>query len=390
MSKIATSNAMERVPPPAVITYRLTVELKRSDDGPVVERETVLDSDVICQQREAWLSLELRKGRPEAPFVPGHFRLGPVYLKDRRPYCAGFLLELVAGNGGADSSVFARSSLDPVAERAALRMIAAGSLRKDEEYFYELKAEALEGSALETSPEDPQGPRQELEKCGITAGEVQMKPLPYQRVPLDRILARAENRGHQDGDSRPIVFFTRRALEKSERISRSGEKREPPVENGCVLVGTLCSCPTTGEMFCVVSDAIEAREADQEKFALTFTGKTWARIQAVLKARRRSRASRSELLIGVAHCHPFLPLGGAKPCDECMHVNECRRTTAFHSSDDVTWLRAVFHGQPWHLSQVFGFNARGEPVSALYGLHQGLLQKRGFHLLPDFSGDSGE
>ena len=62
----------------------------------------------------------------------------------------------------------------------------------------------------------------------------------------------------------------------------------------------------------------------------------------------------------------------------------CTRTTAFLSSEDRTWCRAVFPGEPWQISQVFGLDARTRPVDAFYGQRGGILVRRGYAVLDDF------
>ena len=59
-------------------------------------------------------------------------------------------------------------------------------------------------------------------------------------------------------------------------------------------------------------------------------------------------------------------------------------TSVFVSLDDRTWSKAVFSKQPWHICHIFGLNARGEPVHALFSLKENRLLQRGFYLLPDF------
>jgi hypothetical protein len=51
--------------------------------------------------------------------------------------------------------------------------------------------------------------------------------------------------------------------------------------------------------------------------------------------------------------------------------------------DDRNWTCAVFAHQPWQLSHIFGLNARGEPVSKLFGLRSGQLVERGFRVISD-------
>jgi hypothetical protein len=179
------------------------------------------------------------------------------------------------------------------------------------------------------------------------------------------------------------VLFTESAWAAAERASRRGGDADPPVESGAVLAGTLCSCPESGEMFCIVTDAFEATDAQAQPFSLAFTGRTWAAIAAVLAARRRQPDAPPLRLLGSAHGHNFLPAGGAPPCAACASAPVCTRSSAVLSPEDESWTESVFHGQPWQLALVFGLTARSDRVAALYGLHGGRLRRRGLHLLPD-------
>ena len=104
----------------------------------------------------------------------------------------------------------------------------------------------------------------------------------------------------------------------------------------------------------------------------------------MLRARQSQPATRTQRVLGQSHGHNFLPIEGAPPCEACAHVAVCSRTTAFLSGEDRQWCRAVFSGEPWQLSQVFGQNARREGVSAFFGQKGGELVERGFHLIDDF------
>ena len=73
------------------------------------------------------------------------------------------------------------------------------------------------------------------------------------------------------------------------------------------------------------------------------------------------------------------------PCAECAAVEVCGRSSAYLSLDDLEWCRAVFSGQPWQVSMVHGVNARGEHTSGFYGLHGGVLRRRGYHVIDHFS-----
>ena len=106
-----------------------------------------------------------------------------------------------------------------------------------------------------------------------------------------------------------------------------------------------------------------------------------SRIQAVMRAKQAEPSTRAYRIVGQAHGHNFLP---GRSCAECEKVKECKVTSAFISSDDRTWSKAVFNQQPWHVCQIFGHNARGEKVHAFYGLQDNRLSQRGFHAIRDF------
>jgi hypothetical protein len=136
-------------------------------------------------------------------------------------------------------------------------------------------------------------------------------------------------------------------------------------------------------MFAVILDVLEAADSEATTHTLMYSGATWARIQAILRAWRVNPATRHHRIIGQAHGHNFLPFDGAAQCDECPHLPECARSTAHLSTADCTWARAVFNGEPWAVSQVFGLDARSDPVEAFYGQRGGSLVQRGYRLIDD-------
>ena len=119
-------------------------------------------------------------------------------------------------------------------------------------------------------------------------------------------------------------------------------------------------------------------------FSLSYSGKSWARIQAVLRARQAQPATRAQRIVGQSHGHNFLPNDGAPPCELCYKQELCARTSVFVSGDDRQWCRAVFHRQPWALCHIFGLNARHDQVDSLYGLSGGRLEERGFFVIDSF------
>jgi hypothetical protein len=111
---------------------------------------------------------------------------------------------------------------------------------------------------------------------------------------------------------------------------------------------------------------------------------TWARIHAVMNAKRRIPARSADRILGQTHGHNFKPHSGKVACEDCPKVEACDLSSAFLSTTDLTWCRAVFSGQPWQVSHVFGLSARGEREGTFYGLYEGRLQPRGYHVIPEF------
>ncbi|MBW2274722.1 MAG: hypothetical protein JRG96_15755, partial [Deltaproteobacteria bacterium] len=185
------------------------------------------------------------------------------------------------------------------------------------------------------------------------------------------------------------VFYTRRALVKAEVAARSGASARPPVETGGLLLGRLCWCPDTRTLYAVVEDVLEASHAEGTTYTLTFTGETWGRIQAVLRARQRQPATRTQRILGQCHGHSFLPYDQGETCDGCPSQGTCKLSTAYLSESDRRWCRAVFTREPWQLSHIFGLTPRREPVSAFYGQRGAMLERRPYYLLDDPAALSG-
>ena len=344
----------------------------RSDAGEAeLIREPVADNDLENVRSEAWLECVLRQGCPEVGMDELATKLVPIPAKNG-PTCAGYAIDTVDREGNSSRCVFTIRSLEHVASRAAQRLVSRGVLQAGDTYHFELHARR-------------EGREEEIGATMLAAFDVEARNhLPVVlSVPLPPLLEQAEAIGPVD-DEVWKVFYTRDALTSAESFARKGAQLQPPVETGAVLVGAVCSCPETHDLFVVVIDVLEVTDARQEEFALTYSGKTWARIQAVLRARQSQPVTRAHRIVGQCHCHNFLPLEGAPPCELCSQVAVCGRTSVFVSTDDAAWSRAVFRQQPWQLSHIFGLNAREEAVQGLFALRDGRLQQRGFHVIPDF------
>lgn len=361
--------------------YHLTFELQQELESSVLHREPVTPADLIDALGELWWNAGPRRGAPELSFgdLLGDrgVELRPAFLEGRAPYCSGFTLAAPGSSGasGPCSLAFERHCLEHVARRGARGLLQDGVLRPQDTFYYFLRADP-EGGTSDGSPHSLGTPLADL-----AAATPSIEHLVH---PLAPLLERAEVRGPEPDPARHPVFFTAEAVARTEQLARRGAGLSPPVETGCVLVGSLVLCPDTGEMYAVVVDALEATDAASSQFHLDFTARTWARIQTILSVRRKQPETRTHRILGQAHSHPFLPAGGAPPCEHCYEVETCSRTTAVLSTDDHDWCRAVFSGEPWQLSYVFGLDARARNVDTFYSQHRGVLEPRGFHVLPEF------
>jgi len=358
--------------------------LRREEQGPALAVELVSGRDLADARAELWFEAFLRRGHLDVPLES--VRALPRALhhdtKDGVRVCLGFSLASATPSGEKLQCVFARGYLEPVAARMARKLIDAGTLAAGDKYFYELKDQPPSEYETEQFEHETGAVAKVVAPARRSADSTSFAVL---RTPLAPLLEGAEEVNADQGDAGDYpVFFTREARAKAEAAARKGAASHPPIETGGLLVGPLCSCPDTGALFAVVVDVLEAAHSEGTTYSLTYSGKTWARIQTVMRAKQAHPATASHRLLGQVHGHSFLPMEGATPCEECEARPVCSRTTAFLSAEDLAWCRAVFRSEPWQLSQVFGLDARGEGVEAFYGQSGGLLVPRSYQLLDTF------
>ncbi len=332
--------------------------VRPESDDLVLGEEPVTDADLAEARSEAWFNGFLRRGFPDLPLEAFSTRLSPLISKDQ---CTGFLLLAEAG-GGASVHGFELESLAHVAQRAVRRLVREGLLAEGDGYTYGLRP--FRGA--EAGVERP------AEAFRITTATA---PLRYARSELAPLLARARPVGTLQDGLFPVLF-SEEAHEKARHYARKGAACAPAVETGALLVGELCLCPRSREMFVTVTDAIEVHDAESSEFALVPSSKTWTGVEAVL--RRLSESRPTLRLVGQAHGHNFGLEGTA--CEACATAPECGRTTIFVSSADRAFMRTVFAGQPFALCWIAGTNARGEEVARLYCLRGGVMRSRGYHI----------
>lgn len=347
----------------------LVVVLARSDRHTVLGEEPVSDRDLADLHDELWYRVALRGGQPEVGRDEVRFRTHPVRDDAGQVRRDRFEVEAVLPDGSSGRQHFGLSAVREVAVRAGSRLLAEGRFERDDTFSYHVRV----GAPAEVA--SGAGTRIEFEERSA--------PLVHVSHPLAPLLARAEWCGPRPAADQPAVFFTRSARERAELLSRKGAAATPPMETGCVLVGLLCSCPDSGELYVLVSDAIEALDTEATTFSLTYSSATLARIDALMKARRADPRTRNQRILGQAHGHNFRPSTSSLHCEECSAQAECDKDTAFLSESDMLWARAFFRGEPWAVHLIFGMDSRGSDVEALFGLRRGAFERRGFHLISD-------
>ena len=357
---------------PLILAEPLAVRLFKGQGTPVLAREPVRPADFSEVASEAWRDGCLRSGHPNVPLSQVPMRLSPIIAEGAAARCAGFKLELTLPNGQTTHRLFTFHCLSPVADRALAPLLEAGALKPGERYRFDVVVDPRR-PAVHPSPENG---------LAVTVS-LRSAALEYLTVPLPQLLERATPVALRN-DQVPPVFYTQAAFAKSEACARRGA--EAGVESGGALFGSLAACPETGEFFSIIHDVIEVQEADEKKFSLAYSSRSWLRLQKIQQARQSAFPLRADRLLGQTHGHPFRPNDG-KVCVECDERATCTLTSAWASSDDQIWHKAVFARQPWALCLIFGLSARGEPVHQLFGLKDGRLQARGYYLLPDFPFD---
>ena len=254
--------------------------------------------------------------------------------------------------------------------RAAQRLLKTGRLKTGQPYSYEVHFHPDSRPALLADADEV-----EFEMTDRSPS------LGWLEVPLRPLLEQGKAHNAMDEDVFH-VFFTTSAFARAEQYARKGANASPSaVETAAALVGVLCSCPSTGDFFVVVTDAYEVMAAEQTVYSVTLSHESWRRILANVAA--RAAKCPAIRLLGQAHGHNYLPAGG-QTCEACPTRAVCDLTNVFASEDDDTWTRAHFAGQPFSICAIFGLSARADRLHDIFTQHNARLSKRGYFVIPDF------
>lgn len=346
----------------------LSLAIRLEEDGPVVVSRPLVASDLVDLRGELGCDLYLNRGLPDVPLESVSL-VATAQLSSSIPgRCEGFRIEAQGPDGGRLQREYGIRVFNDAASSLAQGLIAEGRMKAEDTYYWHI--------VVSDRRDEVEPARQPFSLSTTTP------PLAYLTQPIEPLIERAETIGTLN-ERDLSVFYFRRALDRTEALARRGAQQHPAVETGAVLIGSLASCPSSGRFFAIVTDALELTDAQQNEFSLSYTGPTWARVQAILRARQAQPGGQTLAMLGQAHGHNFLPAGGADPCDMCRKTKVCGRTSVFASIDDRTWTRAVLGGRPWQLCHIFGLNARKEEVSELYGLRDNQLQSRGYYVIDE-------
>jgi len=357
----------------------LAIGLKADAGGEPLAWEPITATDLAEAVAETWRELCLRKGELARPLCDVPMEVLPLFLRDAEgSRCRGFAIEVKPESGVARRKEFGLAALAGPAARLAEKLILSGTISADARVFYELTPACTADASPPT------------EVVQLTLRITSAAPHCL-RVPLRPLLRESRVVEPLDEEAFP-VFMTESAIAMAEACSRRGAARVPPVESGGVLVGAPAYCEVSKEFFVIVTDVIEAEEAEQKTFSLAYSARCWSRIEKIMSARREASpagecagdlGSFIPRLLGQCHGHNWLPEEG----DRCVHCDQravCTLSSVFVSQDDRTWMRTVFARQPWALCLIFGLNARGDPVHRLYSLRDGGWHPRGYFVLPAF------
>ena len=332
-------------------------------------REPIAWSDLTDLYSEVWLA-HLRSGHPAASYYDLTMRVLPIFKEGNERFCDGFIVQATDREGATTRCQFDIQAVYHVAQRASKHLVEGGILQPGSYFYYEVIAER--------SPPPPL-PSPVTKQYGVGTFISKHAPLNFLNLTLGPLLEKARTVGSVQGWT--PVFYTHEVFETAERFSREGAKQEPPQESGGVILGSLCSCPESGEFFVLATEVVELTDAEQASFSLRYSSKTWSMIQEVVRARQANPGTGAVRMVGQCHGHNFLPCADEDKSCKCENRETCQMTSAFVSEHDLQWSRSVFARQPWAFCHIFGLSVRGEAVHHQFGFRAGRLMQRGFYLI---------
>jgi hypothetical protein len=341
---------------------------KKAEDERLLAREPVTFTDLLPARDETWWH-GLQAGVLGTDLARLELHLS-ADAEENGSHLRGYSIEL-RESGRSFRRHFSMSSLAPAAQRIAHRLVEQKTIQEDEDYRFFLTV---------VPPEETGSPPQS-EKVRVTR---RSEPLVFENGRLADFLDRSEllagsPEPEEGAAPQPHLFVSEEVWQQGHQQARRGGERE----SAAVWTGRVFRDTESPAAFLVLDACIEAEHATEQPLSVTFSGETWARVREVLQLRRRHLKRPHERLIGTVHGHNFGPqpdAEGRQACAACATAKVCGRTTAVLSTADLDWHRAVFAGQPWAVSLVWGHSARGEDWR-MYGLADATLTPRPVRLL---------
>jgi hypothetical protein len=340
---------------------KYSLEIQRVSDGTFFPAGDV-PSGYLQEARDQTIFLGQRRGAVGADSSDAVVVEEPVFAEDK--LIAGVTMSVNGTAKGRAEKLFTLDLFADYARTQALGLAKQGFLEKNAKYSYRVFAERANGNGVVSG------------MAGVVA-KVRRKPLPLVPGKLADWLANAKVVGPMVQGDFPL-FLSERALELSRDYSRKpGEK-----EGGAMMLGTLYQqIEPEPEIFAVIDDVLEARYAEQQTLSLDLTTETWAYFQKQLDLRRTRLGRVNELPIAFGHGHNFVPevKEGAQPCGECHLRASCAFSSAFYSTRDTAFHRALFSRQPYAVGLVWGYTTKKEDDLKVFCLEGSQPRRRGYY-----------
>jgi proteasome lid subunit RPN8/RPN11 len=341
--------------------YQYAVDIL-TEDGRELDRVVVTPDWNAALE---WVRFEgIREGRlpPVSGAVPGVVQ--PVWDgKKGQPFVAAFRVVIPSQGEGDVSREVPRSYLQSYAQEAAAKLVEKGALQAGASFRYVVSAFLASAAAAE----DHAG--------GFSVEEI-VQPLALPEASLAPFLRDATFAGSHESAGDVPVFVPRRVLDEAvERAQAAGD-----FETGGVLVGTLRRDADAPEIFVEVTAQIPAPHTLSRSTKLTFTGETWAAVQAAIDLRRRN-----EIMLGWWHFHPDFCRLRSCPVER---RKRCTGASPFFSAEDVHLHATCFPSAYQVALLISDSTAAGGMTWSLFGWSQGMVTARGFHVLNEKGDDA--
>jgi hypothetical protein len=349
-------------------TSVFTISLLDRPAGNEVGRIDVHSLDLLPLMAETWRDGFLRKGRTSVGLGDLEFAIRSA--TSRKP-CTEVLVDarLRETSGAWYSKMFSKAVFAPLVIDVCAQRIKTASLAEGAGVLFDLLG-------LDSSPI-------ELHHGSAVSGVVD-QPITFHAYPLEHLLVTG-NHAQTSSPDFPVVF-TKHAFVRAEKYARAGAMGVPPTETGCMLLGHLCvSTGPAPEAYVVVTEALRISAAESTTFSLTFSAESWTRVERYLAA----RAGEGIRATGCSHGHPFDCSSDGMSCGICPKCPSCAMDSAFLSTDDRLFMKALFpyHRHPFQLAQVFGMGAGGQPRDELFTMRDGRLLSRPYSIIEKLPAD---